>query len=260
MKTRVLLLLMLASALPAFARGVPDWVRAAIPAQLPAAGEARSIVLLDETVVTVSSATDINTRHRRVVKILTGSGKEDAYVGVWFDNDTKLRSLRGWSIDPAGQEYEVKEKDAVEMTASEYELFTDTRTKVMRLPADAGSIVAYESERRERPYMLQSSWRFQEDIPVALARYQLVLPQGWSYDVRWLHHPAIEPVAPQTWEVRAVAPIADEPRRPAVKSLAGTAGFNFLASGAKPLSWADLARWYGSLAAPRTVATPAMQT
>ena len=245
--------------LSAFAR-VPDWVRAAIPAQLPPAGDARSIVLLDETVLTVTGADNITTRHRRVVKILKNEGKEDAYVGVWFDNDTKLRALRGWSIDPSGEEYQVKEKEALEATASEYELFTDTRTKVMRLPADVGSIVAYESERRERPYMLQSLWRFQEDIPVAVARYQLVLPQGWSHDVRWMHHPAVQPVAPSTWEVRGVAPIADEPRRPADASLAGSAGFNFLAPGTKPLSWSDLGKWYGSLAAPRSVPTPALQT
>jgi hypothetical protein len=238
---------------------IPDWVRAAIPAQLPPAGDARSIVLLDETVLTVTDAGNITTRHRRVVKILTAEGKEDAYVGVWFDNDTKLRSLRGWSIDPSGEEYQVKEREAIEATASEYELFTDTRTKVLRLPAETGSVVAYESERRERPYMLQSLWRFQEDIPVAVARYQLVLPQGWSHDVRWLHHPAVEPVGPSTWEVRAVAPIADEPRRPAVESLAAGAGFNFLAPNAKPLSWSDLARWYGGLAAPRSIPTPALQ-
>jgi hypothetical protein len=260
MRTRVLFLtLAVAAALPSFA-SVPAWVKAAIPAQLPPAGDARSVVLLDETVVLVTDSANITTRHRRIVKILTPAGKEDAYVGVWFDNDTKLRALRGWSIHPNGEEYEVKEKEAMEMTASEYELFTDTRTKMLRLPADPGSVVAYESERRERPYMLQSAWHFQEDIPVGIARYQLVLPHGWSHDVRWLHHPAVEPVAPLTWEVRNVAPIADEPRRPAISSLAAKAGFNFLAPGAKPLSWSDLARWYGSLATPRSLSTPAMQT
>jgi hypothetical protein len=126
---------------------VPDWVRAAIPAQLPPAGDARSIVLLDDTFVTVTGAGAISSRHRRVVKILTAAGREDAYVGVWFDNDTKIRSLRGWSIDKGGEQYTVKEKDAVEVTAGDFELYTDTKVKMLRIPADIGSVVAYEYER-----------------------------------------------------------------------------------------------------------------
>ncbi len=238
---------------------VPPWVKAAIPAQLPAAGDARSIVLLDDTSITVTDAGTIASRHRRVVKILTAAGREDAYVGVWFDNDTKLRSLRGWSIDKSGEEYTVKERDAVEATGGDFELFTDTKMKVLRIPADIGSIVAYEYERNERPYLLESTWHFQEDIPVARARYQLTVPAGWTHNVRWLNHAPVATVGPSTWEVQSVPAIVDEPRRPATASLAGRAGFQFVAPGAKPMAWSDVARWYGTLAAPRTMPTPQLQ-
>ncbi|HEX8619068.1 MAG TPA: DUF3857 domain-containing protein, partial [Thermoanaerobaculia bacterium] len=220
MKTRALLCAAaLCAAAQAFA-SVPPWVKAAIPAQLPATGDARAIVLLDDTSVTVTDAGAIASRHRRVVKILTAAGRDDAYVAVWFDNDTKLRSLRGWSIDQSGEEYTVKERDAVETNGGDFEVFTDTKMKVLRIPADVGSIVAYEYERNERPHLLESTWHFQEDIPVARARYQLTVPNGWTHDVRWLNHAPVAPVGPSTWEVQSVPPIADEPRRPATASLA----------------------------------------
>ncbi|HEX8618609.1 MAG TPA: hypothetical protein VF911_13575, partial [Thermoanaerobaculia bacterium] len=37
------------------------------------------------------------------------------------------------------------------------------------------------------------------------------------------------------------------------------AGFQFVAPGAKPMAWSDVARWYGMLAAPRTVPTAPLQ-
>ncbi|MDQ3283128.1 MAG: DUF3857 and transglutaminase domain-containing protein [Acidobacteriota bacterium] len=239
--------------------GVPDWVRAAIPAQLPPADDARSIVLLDDTALTVANEGTITSRHRRVVKILTPAGREDAYVAVWFDGDTKLRAMRGWSIDRAGQEYTVKEKDAVEANAGDYELFTDARMKVLRIPAEVGSVVAFEYERNERPYLLQSAWHFQEDIPVMVARFQVTLPTAWTYEARWLNHAPVSPMGANTFEVRSVPAIKDEPRRPTVASIAARAGFDFVPPGAKALDWAGLARWYASLAAQRTASTPALQ-
>jgi hypothetical protein len=242
-----------------FASGIPDWVRAAIPAQMADVKDARSVVLLDETIVTVVSEREIASRHRRVIKILTTEGRDDAYVGVWFDNDTKLRALRAWSIDKSGEEYTLKEKDAVEASGADYELFTDSRMKVLRAPANVGSIVAYEYEHNERPYLLESAWHFQEDVPVVRSVFMLVEPKGWTHEVHWRNHDAIAELQPNVWEVKAVPAIADERRRPATASIAGRAGFQFLPPGTKAMSWNDVARWYGQLAAPRTVSTPQLQ-
>jgi hypothetical protein len=239
---------------------VPDWVRAAVPAQLPAVdADTRSIVLLDDTSLTVNNAGEIASRHRRVVKVLTPAGREDAYAAVWFDNDTKLRSLRGWSIDKSGEEYTVKEKDAVETSAADFEVYTDTKMKVLRIPADVGSIVAYEYERNERPYLLESTWYFQEDIPVARARFSLMLPQGWTHEVKWLNHAPVQTTGPSTWEVQSVPAIADERRRPDVASLAARAGFQFIAPGAKARGWSEIAGWFNALAVPRLGSTPQLQ-
>ncbi|MFL6248567.1 MAG: DUF3857 domain-containing transglutaminase family protein [Thermoanaerobaculia bacterium] len=241
------------------AKELPSWIRAAVPAELPPAGDAHAMVLLDETVLQLTPAGEISSRHRRVVKVLTAAGRDEAYVGVPFDNETKIKSLNGWSIDPAGLEYTLRERDAIETSVGDFELYTDTRMKVLKVPADIGSIVAFEYERNERPHLLQSAWHFQEDVPVLLSRYQVVLPAGWTCDTRWLNYKAAEPVAPNTWEIRSVPALLDEPRRPSTLTLAGRAGFNFLPPNAKALAWSDIARWFADLAFPRGTATPQLQ-
>lgn len=241
------------------ARELPAWIRASVPAQLPPAGEANAIVLLDDTVLQVTATGEISSRHRRVVKVVTAAGREEGYLGVPFDDETKIRSLNGWSIDPAGLEYTLRERDAVETSLGDYELFTDARMKVLKVPADIGSIVAFEYERNERPHLLQSAWHFQENVPVLLARYQVVMPPGWSCDPRWLNYKAVEPVAANTWELRSVPALLDEPRRPSSLTLAGRVGFNFLSPSAKALAWSDIAKWFSNLAIPRGASTPQVQ-
>ncbi len=240
------------------ARELPPWIRAAIPAELPPAGDANAIVLLDETVLQIAPGREISTRHRRVVKVLTAAGREEGYLAVAFDGETKIRSMNGWSIDPAGHEYALRERDAIETTVGDFELYTDTRMKLLKVPADIGSIVAFEYERNERPHLMQSTWHFQENVPVLLARYQVVAP-GWTCDTRWLNYKAVDPVGPNTWEIRNVPAVLDEPRRPSTLTLAGRVGFNFLYPNAKALAWSDIARWFSDLAFPRGTATPQLQ-
>ncbi|HYO76071.1 MAG TPA: DUF3857 domain-containing protein, partial [Thermoanaerobaculia bacterium] len=253
-----LLLTALALSTTAYAK-TPPWVRASIPATIPATKDAGAIVLLDDTSVTVGNDGRLNTRYRRVVKILTTAGRGEGVARAWFDQNTKLKSMRAWSIDASGTEYEVKERDAIETTPTDFELYTDARMKVLSIPAaNPGSIVAFEVETNDRPWLPQTVWHFQEEIPVLVARYELLLPQGWSYDARWLNH---EPVAPNgsVWTLTSIPELPDEPRRPSSSAISGRVGFNILAPGAKPLSWSDIAKWFGDLAAPRARPTPALQ-
>ncbi|HYC59553.1 MAG TPA: DUF3857 domain-containing transglutaminase family protein [Thermoanaerobaculia bacterium] len=259
---RIATVLLLAALAPAAVAGrgdLPPWIRASIPAELPPAGDATAQVLLDERFVTVNHAGDIATRHRRVVKILTAAGREEAFLGVPFDDATKIKSMNGWSIDRNGTEYTLRMRDAVESSLGDYELYTDAKMKSFRVPADIGSVVAFEYEQSERPYLLQSTWYFQENVPVLRARFQLVLPPGWSHDAKWINYTAAQPVAPGTWELQSIPAIVDEPRRPSRIALSGRVGFNFLAPEAKPLGWSDVASWYLHLANPRSTPTPPLQ-
>lgn len=239
---------------------IPPWVRASIPAEIPPAPkDASGIVLLDDTLVTVLPDTTTLTRYRRVVKILNAAGRDHGIVTAWFDQSTKLRALRAWSIDSSGAEYEVRERDAIETTPTDFELYTDNRMKMLTVPAaNPGTIIAFEWETSGKPYLPQTLWQFQETIPVVAARFELVLPPGWTYDARWINHPPVPPVG-NVWTMKSVAPIPDEPRRPSAAAMAGKVGFSFLAPGAKPLTWNDIAQWYLSLAASRNTPTPPLQ-
>jgi Domain of Unknown Function with PDB structure (DUF3857) len=260
-RTAIALLIATLFAPVALARRVeiPDWVRAATTAQLPAPGDASAQVLLDERAVTVGGAGDISLRHRRIVKILTAAGREEAFLGVPFDDATKIKSMNGWSIDKGGNEYALRMRDAVETSLGDFELYTDAKMKSIQVPADIGSIVAFEYERSERPYLYQATWHFQENVPVLRARFQLTLPPSWTYDAKWMNYAAAEPAAPGTWELQSVPAIPDEPRRPSRLAIAGRVGFNFIAPSAKALAWSDVAAWYAQLAYPRSTPTPPLQ-
>ena len=243
---------------------LPAWIRASIPAELPAVTkDAKAVVLLDETLMNVGAGGVIETTSRRVVKILTAAGREEnGYAAVAFSNQNMLRSFRAWSIDAKGNEYEVKERDAVETSSFDFELYSDVRMKAMRFPAaDVGSVVAYEFTRTDRPFILESGWMFQEAIPVLRARLELSLPAGWSYTARWRNHPEVAPLrtAPLVWELAELPGVAAEPRMPARYTLAGQVGLHFLPPGTAERKWSDIAGWYAALAAPRTLPTPAIQ-
>ena len=245
----------------AFARGVtiPPWVRAAIPAEVKAEKDASAVVLLDDTMVTVSPAGTHAIRYRRVVKILTTAGRDYGVATAWFDHDTKLTTLRAWSIDASGAEYEVRERDAIETTPTDFELYTDAKLKILNIPAaNPGSIVAYEVESFDIPYLQQTSWQFQEAVPVLNARLTLNLPEGWSYDAHWMNHEAVPPTG-NVWTLNSIPAIPDEPRRPSASAIAGRVGIHLLAPGRKALTWKDIGKWFDELAAPQSALTPPLQ-
>ncbi|HJQ41076.1 MAG TPA: DUF3857 and transglutaminase domain-containing protein [Thermoanaerobaculia bacterium] len=248
-----------------FAGAPPAWVLSAAATKVPIAKDAKAAVLLEEAEVIVQADGTITTRQRKVTKILTAAGRDYGFAAVPFDRDTKLLHLRGWSIAANGTQYELKERDAVEMTPYSGELYSDDRVKMLRLPADIGSVVAYEYEQRERPYMMQTLWHFQDDLPVALSRFRLTLAPGWSYDARWSHHAPVEPMASANvaaWELRDVPPIADEPKMPHTMALAGRMAVRLIRPNAPqgPQSWSDIAQFFAGLASTRDAATPALQT
>lgn len=239
------------------AASAPAWVTSAmatpIPPQPP---RTTAVVLLDSTTLTVVPSGDVTTQRRRVVKILAPAGRNYAYGLAMFDDRTKLKSLRGWSIDPAGEVKVLRERDAMETSAGSFEVFTDAKMKVLDFPSETGSVVAFEYETREEPYEPATVWRFQESIPVLRARLETRLPQGWAYTAKWMNHAPVEPAAGPSWEVTDVPAIADEPRMPEELAVAGRLGVQWNA----PRSWSDVAAWYHGLATSRLAPTAPLQT
>jgi hypothetical protein len=259
---------LLGIAVSGFARGTPDWVKAAAATTIPALpNDPRGVVLLDEATTTVSASGEIRSTQRTVWKILTSAGRGLGEFAIRCDAETRLKSLHAWTITAKGEELQTGDRDSIETSAVSGELYSDQKTILLQIPgADPGSIIAVEYERRGRPYALQDSWTFQQGVPVLVARYSLVLALGWTHDEKWFNSAgaaATQSGGATVWEMRNVAALKDEPHRPSAEAIASRMSINFIPpreqlAGKAHRTWDDVATWYASLTADRIASTPAL--
>jgi len=250
------------------ATGVPDWVRTAAHQTLPNFPETtKAVVLLDETTYTIAPNGTAIEHVRHVVKILRPQGREYGYPSVWFDKDSKVLSMHVWSIDPAGHEYALKDNEIQEFSPpGDGELYSDDKAKVADPPGrDPGGIVAFEYEERERPYLAETNWFFQEDIPRLTQSFTLVLPPGYTYTTTWAHHPQTVGIDLENhryrWDMNNEPAIDLEhvPMRPASRSLEARMTIHYAGPGmAVPQdgTWQGIGEWYYGLSHDRLTTTP----
>ncbi|HKW74589.1 MAG TPA: DUF3857 domain-containing protein [Terriglobales bacterium] len=262
------LLLCLVSAAPARAfASVPDWLRAL--AQQPAkkyADDANAVVLLSDKETTIRDNGEIVTHGRVAFRILRPEGKEYAAYAISYSGETKINYLRGWSITAKGQEYEAKNKDSFEIDLSTYEIFSDDKNKAVVLPgADTGTVVGFEYEQKDRPYVFDDDWYFQNNIPVEKSRYTLRLPPNWEYRANWVNYkdaPPKQEAGALVWEVSDVPRIEQEYHEPPYRALAGHMIITFYsanAQGGTYKSWNDLGAWHARLIAGSFTSSLALQ-
>ena len=244
--------------LPA-AAATPDWLRQASRASVPQYPDNPVAVMLqNEQVTSVKSSGEVTTVYRHAYKVLRPEGRHYGVVRIYFDSETRITYLKGWSISGSGAEYEVKEKDALDTILFSENLYEDARQKVLRIPAaDPGAVIGYEYEQRGRPAIRQDHWMFQQEVPVRLARMTLQLPAGWEYREFWANHPAVRPqtnTANQfTWELKDIPAIQVAPAMPAWQASAGQLRLTYLGpnGGDSMTSWDGVGRWYAQLTSGR---------
>jgi hypothetical protein len=253
--------------MPGFA-AVPDWVRStANQTLMPVDKEVNAIVLLDDQTTSVQDNGDVYMLERRIVKIVRPEGREIAKVYVPFDNESKLKSFHAWSITAKGTEYEVKEKEFREISlAGGDELYNDVRIKEAEVPgADPGTVVAFEYERRKRPYLKEDVWQFQEELPIQMTRYTLHLPSGWEFANSWFAHSDLKPTDMGNntwmWQLTQVPGIEHEPHMPSWQALAGRMVISYFGNVGRQAvrnahSWQQIGSWYGDLTTGRRQASP----
>ena len=265
------LLLAMASVLVApacFAGDAPQWMHAVVSAPVPEHDDRTDAVLLysDET-VTVQSIDKIKTHVRMAYKILRPSGRDYGYVAVSFNPHKKINWLRGWCIPATGKDYEVKDKEAVEVSLPKVdgsELISDVKDKFLQIPAaDPGNIVGFEYEEEEQPMVLQSLWEFQREIPIREEHFSLQLPADWEYKASWVNYPEVKPTQngnESDWTVTDVKAIRREVEMPPIEGVAGKMIISFFPPGGPALngfsSWREMGRWYANLTAGRRDASP----
>jgi hypothetical protein len=249
---------------------VPDWVRAAAAQTLPIyPPETNAVVLLEDTTYSVSPDGQATEHYRRVVKILRPAGRDEGNVYVRFDNDTKVLSLRVWSIGPDGHEYAVKDNEIVEFGyPGQGNLYEDDKFKAVRAPGrDPGGVIAYEYEQRARPYLTEKTWFFQGDLPHASQSFTLELPAGYTYQTVWAHHSQTQTKAVDLerqrwrWEMKDVPAIDLDHvlMRPSELALAGRMTIRYSGPGtalAEQSGWQGIGEWYRGLSRDRLAATP----
>ena len=245
----------------------PQWMHSLTSVPLPSYDEKTDAVLLySETNVTVVSTDRIKTNVRQAYRILRPKGRDHGTVLVPFNPQRKIKNLHGWCIPAQGRDFEVKEKDAIDVSApiEGGELVSDVKYKVLHIPApDPGNIVGYEYEVEERPFFLQGIWDFQQPDPVRESHYSLELPPGWEYKVAWLGHPEIKPAEVGStggrWVVTNLKGIRAEADMPPLSGVTGQMIVSFFPSGGRALNgfavWDDMGKWYSALLAGRVEAS-----
>ena len=253
---------------PAQAGDAPPWMHTVVSAPLPAHDEKTDAVLLyAEKAVSVQSVDKIKTRVRVVYKILRPSGRDYGIAAVSFNAHSKINGLRGWCIPAQGKDYEVKDKEAVEVALPKVagsELISDVKDKLLLIPApDPGNIVGYEYEEDEQPMVLQNVWVFQREIPGRELHYSLQLPPGWEYKAAWINYSESKPTQNgnlSEWVVTDVKAIRKEAEMPPFDGVAGQMIVSFFPPGGPSAngftSWQQMGAWYRNLTDGRRDASP----
>jgi hypothetical protein len=253
----------------AAASDAPQWMHAVAAAPLPAHDDKTDAVLLySERTVNVQSADKIKTRVRMAYKILRPGGRDYGIAAVSFNAHSKVTGLRGWCIPAQGKDYEVKDKEAVEVALPKVdgsELISDVKDKLLQIPApDPGNVVGYEYEEEEQPMVLQDVWVFQREIPGRELHYSLQLPSGWEYKVSWINYSEIQPTQGSSnqfeWVVSDVKAIRQETEMPPIEGVAGQMVVSFFPQGGAPNNgfntWQQMGNWYLKLTTGRRDASP----
>jgi Domain of Unknown Function with PDB structure (DUF3857)/Transglutaminase-like superfamily len=253
---------------PALASDAPQWMHAVANAPLPDHDEKTDAVLLySERTVSVQSVEKIKTHVRVVYKILRPSGRDYGIAGVSFHAHSKVSGLRGWCIPAQGKDYEVKDKEALEVSLPKIagsELISDVKEKMLQIPAaDPGNVVGYEYDIEEQPMVLQSVWRFQREIPGRELHFSLELPPGWEYKIFWINYPEVKPTQSGNqlqWVVNDVKAVRYEAEMPPIEGVAGQMAVSFFppggAAGNGVTSWLEMGKWYLNLTNGRRDASP----
>ena len=253
------------------ADSAPEWLRAAAQDSLPKyPDDTVAVTLLSEQQTTVKDNGDIETRYRRAYKFLRPEARERfGSIVVGFDNETKLSFLKAWTITSTGQQIELKEKDAVESGMTSYDLYSDTRVKVLKFPeANPGNIVGYEYVQRHRPFVFEDDWAFQANIPTRRSRFSLQIPAGWEFTSHWANFAEQKPQSSASnqyvWEVNDLPGVEEEPRMPPMLAVAGHMDVKYFPRDARLRAkttgtWNDLGLWYAGLTSGSRDATPAIK-
>jgi hypothetical protein len=275
MKTRMILVLLMALSFgtAAYAMGdeTPAWLKQAAAMQVPVYDKkVNAVVLVNEEQKIVEEDGRMTTITRRVVRILTRAGREEATAQASYTTDTeKIKEMRAWLIRPTGELRRYDKKETLDVTLAENDVYNESRLKVINAKedAEAGSVFGYEAVKEGRSFFSQFPWRFQTDLPTLSSRFTVAMPEGWRAESITFNHPKIEPVVTgsnYSWELRNLPFIEEEPAAPRLTNIAPRLAVSIYPPQGKSTllrtfaTWKDVAIYDNELSDPQSAYTDAI--
>jgi hypothetical protein len=227
---------------------------------MPGGEPAVAVVLYAQTAITVEPSGKLLRRQRTLLQILRPDGRRYGTTQVVDGPERRIILLRGWCRTPEGKQFESKAEDIVD-TSPQAALESDRHLKMLHMQgAVVGSIVAFDVEQEFESSKWIDNWQFQDLIPVQQAHLLLQLPPDWGYQVSWLNHSPVAPVARGSgrseWVVENVPGIQLEQHMPALQGIAGRAVLSVKPPAGNIDAWSDIGSWYSELTEGRRLASP----
>ncbi len=245
----------------------PDWAVAAAKLPTPAsAADARAIILLDDTIVTVDEQGHAVEHERTVTRILKPQGRDEGVCVAQYSEGTRINLLRAWTITAEGRQMQALEADTAEFgDTSVPTMLSTNKARVAHPPGvDPGASVACETEVTIPAYIQEENWEVQHRIPVLAESLELDLPAARKYSDSWRDWPAVKPTEIASnhfkWQVADIPALdlREIPAAPHWGALNGrmTIQWGDAAVADKDTQWHAICAWMDRLEAHRPDPTP----
>ncbi len=140
------------------------------------------LALLDESNIEYKGRGQVVETVRRSFYVYDRDGREYASIAIPLSSGSRLLRFEGWIIYASGKVEQLKKSDLVEVALDRDKLKADSvqlqlnRSESMR----EGTVFAYEYETSRKQVFLQRGWTFDLEVPVALSRISIEIPDSWE--------------------------------------------------------------------------------
>jgi hypothetical protein len=237
------------------ADSAPDWLAAANRVDLNHFGDGSAAVVVEQwTDFTVDATGKFVSTERKALRVLNRRSADPYLTAAGYENsDSTVVSIQTWSISPSGRIMQSGKKDVVTRASfAEFELFSDSREKIVRVPGpEEGSLIGFEIVRQGRIAIGGERFFLEGEIPIRHGELHVSVPSG---SLRWfVNHPDRVEVVSQSANAAGFRTanrpgIPDETDAPPFSSLASEVVVNYDPKGPSAVqSWEEAGRVYHPL-------------
>lgn len=236
----------------------PDWLKQAAhqAARLSHHKDANAIIL-HHTAEVVMAAGKTKSHIQKAVLVLKTSGESHGVLVVAIAPFREIKNLKGWTVQPDGDTRSLSKDHIAQMSASEPT--DDNHVLIAKLEGiRIGSIAAFEYDIEETGVTSSyQSFVFQEQTPVRLVRFSVLVPKNWAlHEAAW-HMDGLyftREGERYVWVGRDLPYRAEEPLMPSWRYLArrlALVGFDSAATNRELFrSWPSVANWCAQIHDP----------